>query len=82
MRIPSQPVAMHGGSATPPVLPRVHARIRVDAVQLDDLVGLAGELAVVSDNLMGLRELPGIETWMDALEALAAREPADSRYNP
>ena len=33
--------------------------IRVDADQLDDLVGLAGELAVLSDNLMGLREVPG-----------------------
>ena len=39
-------------------------------MQLDDLVGLAGELAVVSDNLMALRDLPGIETWMLALEAL------------
>ncbi len=53
-----------------PVLPRLHARIRVDATQLDDLVGLAGELVVVSDNLMGLRELPGVETWIHALEAL------------
>jgi two-component system, chemotaxis family, sensor kinase CheA len=70
MRVPSQPVAMDGGSATPPVLPRVHPRIRVDAVQLDDLVGLAGELAVVSDNLMALRDLPGIDTWILALEAL------------
>ena len=70
LRVPSQPVAMNGGAATSPVLPRVHARIRVDAVQLDDLVGLAGELAVVSDNLMGLRELPGIESWILALEAL------------
>ena len=53
-----------------PAMPRLHARIRVDATQLDDLVGLAGELAVVSDNLMGLREIPGAETWMHALEAL------------
>ncbi len=70
MRVASQPIAMNGGSVAPPVVPRVHARIRVDAVQLDDLVGLAGELAVVSDNLMALRDLPGIETWMLALEAL------------
>ena len=49
---------------------RLHARIRVDATQLDDLVGLAGELVVVSDNLMGLREVPGVETWIHALEAL------------
>ena len=68
--VPSHPVAMHGGPATTPLLPRVHARIRVDAAQLDDLVGLAGELAVVSDNLMGLRELPGIESWILTLEAL------------
>ena len=39
----------------PPVVPRPHSRIRVDALQLDDLVGLAGELAVVSDNLMAAR---------------------------
>ena len=61
---------MHGAGGDSPVLPRVHARIRVDAVQLDDLVGLAGELAVVSDNLMGLRELPGIESWILALRRL------------
>ena len=57
-------------STAVPALPRLHARIRVDATQLDDLVGLAGELVVVSDNLMGLRELPGVETWIHALEAL------------
>jgi two-component system, chemotaxis family, sensor kinase CheA len=57
-------------AATAPVMPRLHARIRVDATQLDDLVGLAGELVVVSDNLMGLREIPGAETWIHALEAL------------
>lgn len=45
-------------------------RIRVDAGQLDDLVGLAGELAVLSDNLQTLRELPGAEVWIVALEAL------------
>jgi two-component system, chemotaxis family, sensor kinase CheA len=66
----SKPGALHGGAATSPILPRGHARIRVDAVQLDDLVGLAGELAVVSDNLMALRDVPGIETWILALEAL------------
>ena len=70
MRGPSQSVAMNGGSVAPPVVPRPHARIRVDALQLDDLVGLAGELAVVSDNLMALRDLPGIDTWMLTLEAL------------
>ncbi len=49
---------------------RPHARIRVDALQLDDLVGLAGELAVLSDNLQGLREIPGLLPWLHALEAL------------
>jgi two-component system chemotaxis sensor kinase CheA len=50
--------------------PRPHARIRVDSAQLDELVGLAGELAVVSDNLMGLRGLRGVEDWDRALESL------------
>ncbi len=50
--------------------PRTTARIRVDAGQLDDLVGLAGELAVLSDNLMGLRELPAVTQWLHALESL------------
>ena len=60
-----------GALAAPsPSLPRLHARIRVDAGQLDDLVGLAGELVVVTDNLLGLREIPGVERWMHALEAL------------
>jgi two-component system chemotaxis sensor kinase CheA len=53
-----------------PVVARTHARIRVDAGQLDDLVGLAGELVVVSDNLLGAREVPGVESWAHALEAL------------
>jgi two-component system chemotaxis sensor kinase CheA len=48
----------------------LHARIRVDAGQLDDLVGLAGELVVVTDNLLGLREVPGVEAWIHALESL------------
>jgi two-component system chemotaxis sensor kinase CheA len=51
-------------------IPRPHARIRVDSAQLDELVGLAGELAVVSDNLMGLRLLKGAEDWDRALESL------------
>lgn len=49
---------------------RTAARIRVDAVQLDDLVGLAGELAVLSDNLQGLRELSEAHSWIHALESL------------
>ena len=49
---------------------RIAARIRVDATQLDDLVGLAGELAVLSDNLQGLREVAGAAHWNHTLEAL------------
>ncbi len=58
--------------AQPPLVPSraLHSRIRVDAAQLDDLVGLAGELAVLSDNLMGLREIQGVEPWLHALESL------------
>ncbi|MFI5458320.1 MAG: chemotaxis protein CheW [Isosphaerales bacterium] len=67
---PAPPSAFPAPLATTSVLPRPHARIRVDAGQLDELVGLAGELAVLSDNLMGLREMTGIESWTHALEAL------------
>jgi two-component system chemotaxis sensor kinase CheA len=49
---------------------RLSSRIRVDANQLDDLVGLAGELAVLSDNLQGLRDIPGAAAWVHTLEAL------------
>jgi two-component system, chemotaxis family, sensor kinase CheA len=72
----SQPeVAVPPAAAAPlaapsPSLPRLHARIRVDAGQLDELVGLAGELVVVTDNLLGLREIPGVERWTHAIEAL------------
>jgi two-component system, chemotaxis family, sensor kinase CheA len=59
------PAAARGAPA-----PRPHSRIRVDAAQLDDMVGLAGELVVLSDNLIGLREVPGAEPWTHALEAL------------
>jgi two-component system chemotaxis sensor kinase CheA len=45
-------------------------RIRVDASQLDDLVGLAGELAVLADNLQGLRDIHGAESFRLALESL------------
>ena len=50
--------------------PRLSTRIRVDAGQLDDLVGLAGELAVLSDNLQGLREIDRNQPWIVTLEAL------------
>jgi two-component system chemotaxis sensor kinase CheA len=66
---PSRPAAaVNGHSAVGATRP--HARIRVDALQLDDLVGLAGELVVLSDNLQALREVPGAVTWVHALESL------------
>ncbi len=55
---------------TTPALPRLSTRIRVDAGQLDDLVGLAGELAVLSDNLQGVLEIGGVQPWTVTLEAL------------
>ncbi|MBV8309991.1 MAG: chemotaxis protein CheA, partial [Planctomycetaceae bacterium] len=66
---PSRPGTQVGGLSPFPGA-RPHARIRVDALQLDDLVGLAGELAVLSDNLQGLREISGLVPWLHALEAL------------
>jgi two-component system chemotaxis sensor kinase CheA len=59
------------GAGTPTSHPaRIVSRIRVDANQLDDLVGLAGELAVLSDNLQGLRDVAGAAPWLHTLEAL------------
>jgi len=66
---PSRPGTQVGGLSPFPGA-RPHARIRVDALQLDDLVGLAGELAVLSDNLQSLREISGLVPWLHALEAL------------
>jgi two-component system chemotaxis sensor kinase CheA len=73
--LPFLPGVSRPGVSPPPVpraVARQGARIRVDAAQLDELVGLAGELAVLSDNLIGLRELKsqGIDHWLHALEAL------------
>jgi two-component system chemotaxis sensor kinase CheA len=79
--LPQAAAAAQGALAAPsPSLPRLHARIRVDAGQLDELVGLAGELVVVTDNLLGLREIPGVERWTHALEALerVSREVRDT----
>jgi two-component system chemotaxis sensor kinase CheA len=68
---PPTTVAAPGGSVPPPPhAPRSSPRIRVDAAQLDDLVGLAGELAVLSDNLQALRETPGALKWVSTLESL------------
>ena len=68
-------------AAPSPSLPRLHARIRVDAGQLDDLVGLAGELVVVTDNLLGLRELPGVERWTHAPRGTRAGEPGGQGHD-
>ena len=62
------PTQMSGLSPFPGARP--HARIRVDATQLDDLVGLAGELVVLSDNLQALRDEPHVARWLHALESL------------
>lgn len=74
---PPPPTSRAAAGAPPPPPPpsqgavvRLTPRIRVDAHQLDDLVGLAGELAVLSDNLQGLREIPGAFAWVHTLEAL------------
>lgn len=45
-------------------------RIRVDAEQLDQMVGLAGELAVLTDSLQELGGLPWAGRWAGALESL------------
>ena len=51
--------------------PRIEAvRIRVDAEQLDQMVGLAGELAVLTDNLQELGKQPWAEKWAGTLESL------------
>ncbi len=46
------------------------SRVRVEADQLDELVGMAGELAILADSLSGLRDLKGVGPWVGALEAL------------
>ena len=46
------------------------SRVRVESEQLDELVGMAGELAILADSLAGLRDLKGVGPWIGALEAL------------
>ncbi|MBX6315648.1 MAG: chemotaxis protein CheA, partial [Isosphaeraceae bacterium] len=50
--------------------PAPGARVRVDAEQLDLLVGMAGELAILIDSLQGLAALPAARPWAGALETL------------
>jgi two-component system chemotaxis sensor kinase CheA len=45
-------------------------RVRVDAEQLDELVGMAGELAVLTDSLQGLADLVGSGPFAGTIEAL------------
>ncbi len=45
-------------------------RVRVDAEQLDGLVGMAGELAVLTDSLEGLADLVGSGPLAGTIEAL------------
>lgn len=62
------PAAPPGEPARPK--PVVAARVRVDAEQLDQLVGMAGELAVLTDSLQGLADLPAAAPWAGTIEAL------------
>ena len=54
----------------PKAPPSPATRVRVDAGQLDELVGMAGELAVLTDGLQGLADLRGAGPWVGAIEAL------------
>ena len=56
------PLAPSRGSSAP--------RVRVDAEQLDELVGMAGELAVLTDSLQGLADLVGSGPLAGTIEAL------------
>jgi two-component system chemotaxis sensor kinase CheA len=67
---PASNGAKRPAAGVPAPAVRTHGRIRVDAQQLDDLVGLAGELAVISDNLQGLREVRSAAPWGATLESL------------
>jgi two-component system, chemotaxis family, sensor kinase CheA len=67
---PPTPAAKPAAPTSASTTPRMSTRIRVDAGQLDDLVGLAGELAVLSDNLQGVRDQSAAAPWIATLEAL------------
>jgi two-component system chemotaxis sensor kinase CheA len=45
-------------------------RIRVEAEQLDELVSMAGELAILTDSLQRLGTLEAAEPWAGSIEAL------------
>jgi two-component system chemotaxis sensor kinase CheA len=64
------PVAPKVESPAAPPRSAPAARVRVDADQLDQLVGMAGELAVLTDSLQGLGDLDGAGRWAPTLEAL------------
>jgi two-component system chemotaxis sensor kinase CheA len=76
-----QPVKPVLAPAPAPTVPDVPARssarpaaaaprVRVDAEQLDSLVGMAGELAVLTDSLQALAGLAGAEPMAGTIEAL------------
>lgn len=56
--------------AAPALKAEAAARIRIEASQLDQLVGLAGELAVLTDNLQSLAAQPWAESWAGTIESL------------
>jgi two-component system chemotaxis sensor kinase CheA len=68
-------VSAPGGIERPRPAPAA-PRVRVDAEQLDRLVGMAGELAVLTDSLQGLADLAGsgpLAATIEALERLGRR---------
>ncbi len=74
---PAPPIASpKGPDPSPPTVPgRTNlvapvSRVRVDAEQLDELVGMAGELAVLTDSLEGLATLAGSGPFAGTIEAL------------
>jgi two-component system chemotaxis sensor kinase CheA len=63
----AEPVAPEASAAKAPT---TGGRIRVGSDELDQLVGMAGELALLTDNLQGLSAIEGVEPWVATIEAL------------
>jgi two-component system chemotaxis sensor kinase CheA len=63
--VPSPPAEPARPKPTAPA-----ARVKIDAEQLDQLVGMAGELAVLTDSLQGLADLAGSGPMAGTIEAL------------
>ena len=66
----AEPEAAPVAAATVAAAHQGGSRVRVDAEQLDQLVGMAGELAVLIDSLRGLSAIKGAGPWTGALEGL------------